>query len=116
MVLGLLDGFNDVLVEPFVANRAVVSLDVGVLLRLAGLDVLDRDAPFLGPDQQLPTDVFRAVVDPGCSAATVSLDKYLPAKPSYRPVLHRRPPKAALQQDLLEAVLCHHATLDAMSS
>jgi hypothetical protein len=45
-------------------NRAVVALDVGVLLGLAGLDVLDGDAAFLGPDQQLATDVFRAVVDP----------------------------------------------------
>ena len=27
-------------------------------------DVLDGDAPFLGPDQQLATDVFRAIVDP----------------------------------------------------
>jgi hypothetical protein len=61
---GLLDGLDDVLVEPFVLDGAVVALDVGVRLGLAGLDVLDRDAPFLGPDQQLVTNVFRAVVDP----------------------------------------------------
>ena len=64
MILCLLDGFDDVLVEPFVPDRAIVALDVGVLLRLTGLDVLDRDAQFLSPDQQLATDVFRAVVDP----------------------------------------------------
>jgi hypothetical protein len=40
------------------------AMDVGVLLGLTGLDVLDRDAPFLSPYQQLATDVFRAVVDP----------------------------------------------------
>ena len=63
MVLGLLDGFDDVLVEPFMPNRAVVTLDVGVLLGLAGLDVLDANSAFLGPDQQLATDLFRAVID-----------------------------------------------------
>ena len=41
-MLGLLDCFDDVLVEPFVPNCAVVALDIGVLLGLAGLDVLDR--------------------------------------------------------------------------
>ena len=63
MVLCLLDGFDDVLVEPFMPDGAVVALDIGVLLWLAGLDVLERDAAFLGPDQQLAADVFRAIVD-----------------------------------------------------
>ena len=45
-------------------DGAVVTLDVGVPLRLSGLDVLDRDTAFPGPDQQLATDVFRTVVDP----------------------------------------------------
>jgi hypothetical protein len=36
MILGLLDGFDDVLVHPVVSDGAVVLLDVGVLLRLAG--------------------------------------------------------------------------------
>ena len=64
MILGLVDGFDNVLVQPFVPNCAVVALDVSVLLGLPGLDVLDGNAPFLGPDQQLAADVFRAVVDP----------------------------------------------------
>ena len=63
-VLGLLDGFDDVLVQPFVPDGAVVALDVGVLLWLSGLDALDGNPLFVGPDQQLATDVFRAVVDP----------------------------------------------------
>ena len=45
-------------------DDAVVALDLGVLPRLAGLDMLDGDAPFHGANQQLATDVFRAVVDP----------------------------------------------------
>lgn len=44
--------------------NAVVALDVGVLLGLAGLDMLDGDLPLLGPFHQLAADVFRAVVDP----------------------------------------------------
>ena len=42
---------------------ARVALDSGVLLRLAGLDVLDGDAQTPRPDQQLGTDAVRAVVD-----------------------------------------------------
>lgn len=64
MVLCLLDGLDDVLVEPLMPNRPIVALDAGVLLRLAGLDVLDRNPMFLSPFHQLATDVFRVVVDP----------------------------------------------------
>ena len=51
VILCLLDGFDDVLVEPFVPDGAVVALDVSVLLGLAGLDVLDGDGvpPSGGP-------------------------------------------------------------------
>lgn len=55
-------------------NRAVVVFDVGVLLGLAGLDVLDRNAPFLGPYQQFATDVFRAVVGPYGSRLAAPFD------------------------------------------
>ena len=48
-------------------NRPVVALDISVLLRLAGLDVLDGDLPLLGPFYQLAADIFRAVVDPDLS-------------------------------------------------
>ena len=50
--MSLLDGFKDVLVQPFVPYRAIVALDVGVLLRLALLDVCDTDATLLGPPHQ----------------------------------------------------------------
>lgn len=46
------------------ADRPVVALDVGVLLRLAGLDVGQRNALLLGPGHQRGIDVFGAVVDP----------------------------------------------------
>jgi hypothetical protein len=44
------------------------------VLGLSGLDVLDADAPFLGPDQQLATDVFRTVIDSNCAGLAASLD------------------------------------------
>ena len=49
MVLGLLDAFDDVLVEPFVPNGSVVRLDVGVLLGLSGLNVLDGNPHVFQP-------------------------------------------------------------------
>jgi hypothetical protein len=51
-LLRLLDAFENVQVQPFVPNRPVVALDVGVLLGLAGLDVRQGDALLLGPDRQ----------------------------------------------------------------
>ena len=62
--MGLLDVFDDVLVEPLMPDCAVVALDVGILLRLSGLDMQDGNPMFLGPFHQLFTDVFRAIVDP----------------------------------------------------
>jgi hypothetical protein len=52
-VLGLLDVFNDVLIKPFVTERAVVTFNIGVLLRLSGLDVLDDNSWFFSPFFQL---------------------------------------------------------------
>ena len=42
-MLGLLDAFDDVLVEPLLQNNAVIAPDISVLLRLAELDMLDCD-------------------------------------------------------------------------
>jgi len=36
---------EQVMAQPVVADGSIVALDVGVLLRLAGLDVLDVDLP-----------------------------------------------------------------------
>ena len=45
-------------------NGSIIAFDISILLRLARLDMLDRDVAALGPFQKLVTDVFRAVVDP----------------------------------------------------
>jgi hypothetical protein len=37
---------------------AVVAIDVGVLVRLSGLNVLDGNALFLSPFQKLATDKY----------------------------------------------------------
>ena len=42
--MSLLNCFKDVLIQPFVPNCPVVTLDIGVLLRFSWLDVLDMDA------------------------------------------------------------------------
>lgn len=47
--------------QPFVSERSVVSLDVGILLWLSGLGVLDGYALFLDPYQQLVTDTCRSL-------------------------------------------------------
>ena len=60
MVLGLLDGLYDLLVQPRLPDGVVATLDTGVLLGLSGFDVLNGDAQFLSPDQGLATDVVRA--------------------------------------------------------
>ncbi len=49
MIARLLDGREEVLPEPLLADRPVIAFDTGVLLRLAGLDVGERDAPLLRP-------------------------------------------------------------------
>jgi hypothetical protein len=48
-MLGLLNDVDDVSVQPFVPDGAVVALNVGVLLRLTRLDVRQDDALFLSP-------------------------------------------------------------------
>ena len=73
-MLGLLDAFDDVLVEPLLPDSAVVTLDISVLLRLAGLDMLDGYSQFLGPDQKLATDVFWAVINPNGALLAAPFD------------------------------------------
>jgi hypothetical protein len=58
-----LDAFDDVLVQPFMPNRAVVALDLGVLMGLAGMDVEDGNSLSLSPFRQLFIDIFRAIID-----------------------------------------------------
>lgn len=79
MMLCLLDCFNDVLIEPFVANSSIVAFNLSILLRLARLDVLDRDVAFFRPFQELAADVFRAVVDPDAFRLTAPFDDLVQA-------------------------------------
>jgi len=62
-----LDVFNDVLVQPFMPDRAIITLDASVLLRFSGLDVLDGNALFISLFQQLTTDILRPIIDPNGS-------------------------------------------------
>lgn len=45
-------------------NRSIVSLDIGVLLRLDRLDILDAEAPLCRPCCQLTANKFRSNIDP----------------------------------------------------
>ena len=45
------------------ANRAIVALDIGVLLRLSRLDVFDVNAVRLSPYLEQTTDIFWAVIN-----------------------------------------------------
>jgi hypothetical protein len=56
-----------------------VALDAGVLPGLSWLDMLDGDALFLSPDQQLATDDFRAVVDTYGAGLAAPLDDLISA-------------------------------------
>ncbi len=58
IVLHVLNRFKQVLTQPAVSYRAVVALDVGVLLRLARLDKLKLDIVLVRPLLQILTDNF----------------------------------------------------------
>lgn len=72
-ILHLLDRVEQGPCQPGVTHRPVVTLDIGVLLRLAGLDVLDPDTLLLGSAQQ-HTDVLRAIVAADRSWLAAPLD------------------------------------------
>ena len=48
-VLDPLDGIKHALGQPVIAHGTVISLYVGILLRLPWLDMLDADMTLLGP-------------------------------------------------------------------
>ena len=45
-VLRLINGFKDVLAQPFVAEGAIVTLDISVLLGFVWLDVFEPNADY----------------------------------------------------------------------
>ena len=58
---GMAEGYEQRLVETFVAQAAVEALDVAVLLRLDRRDVVPLDRPFLRPSQDSQVGQFGAV-------------------------------------------------------
>ena len=59
--------------------RAIVTLDVGVVLRLSRLDVFDVNAPCLSPCLEQTTDVFWAVIDTNDLRRAAPLDDLVQA-------------------------------------
>jgi hypothetical protein len=60
--LSLIDGFEQVMYQPVMANRSVVTLDISILLRLSGLNKSDLGATLFCPRAHCQTDVFGSVV------------------------------------------------------
>ena len=48
--------------QPVVIYRAVIALDIGVLLQVARLNIVKADTPFLDPCSEFGTDKFGAVI------------------------------------------------------
>lgn len=57
-LLCLLDGFKDILAQPFAANRSIVPLYISILLGFTWLDMFKANALFLSP--------FRPLADRRC--------------------------------------------------
>lgn len=73
-VLSPLDRSKKILPKPLVANGSVVALDVGILLGLARMDVLDENSSRLSPRQERAADQFWVVVHPNGQGLASSLD------------------------------------------
>ncbi len=67
-------------------DRAVVALDICILLGLAGLDLGQGYAPLFCPIDQRPADIFRAIVDPNGQGLTLPLND--PIKSADNTVAH----------------------------
>jgi hypothetical protein len=86
---------DDVLIKLHMANRAVVAPDISVLLRLAGLDMLDPDVSLRSPFHQSAVKLFRAVVDPNDTRVAAPFDNAVraadyPLRPEARNLLRPR--------------------------
>jgi hypothetical protein len=74
VILCLPDGFDNILMEPFVPDRTVVALDISVLLGLTRLDVADADPVLFCAGQQLCADVFGPIIDTDASRLAAPFD------------------------------------------
>ena len=73
-LLCLLYAFDDVLVQPFMPNRPVVAFDIGVLLGLSGLVMLDGNALLFSPYSERFAVLLWAIVHPNCAGCSAPLD------------------------------------------
>jgi hypothetical protein len=87
LILCLLNAFDDVLIQPFVPNHAVVALNTDVLPGLPRLDVSDGNPMFLSPFIQLFTDVFWPVIHLNSAALTAPFDDPIKG-PDHTPSRH----------------------------
>jgi len=60
-VPNLIEMAPKVLRQPFISDRPIESLDIGILLRLTVLDVLELNPGLLRPAGDRPTDIFRSL-------------------------------------------------------
>ena len=60
--------------QPVVAHRAVIALNIGVLLRLSRLDIINADAALGRPGQRDGANAFRAVIAANDSGFATSFD------------------------------------------
>ncbi len=74
MFAHLLDCVEDKLSQPFLADSSVVAFDVSDLLVVAGLDIVDVDAPVLCSDLEGSTDILQAIIDPNSDWSAAPLD------------------------------------------
>lgn len=75
--LDFLDGLEQVLPQPVIAHCPVVTLDIGVLLRITGLDMLKPNAALLRPSTQAPADISRTIVAANDFGSAPPLDDLL---------------------------------------
>ena len=61
-ILDPIECFEQVMCQPVIAHRAVIALDISILLRLSRLDEVDANAAFGGPGQRHGADVLGAVI------------------------------------------------------
>jgi hypothetical protein len=64
LILHLINRVKQPLGQPVITNGSIEALDIGILLRLSGLNVFDPDSVFAGPGLHSTTDILGAVIAP----------------------------------------------------
>ena len=75
--LGMLDAVKTMQIQPFMPDRSIETLDVGILGRLARLDIQLRDLLLICPVDQSMADVFRPVIATQSQRFAAPLDNLL---------------------------------------